>query len=103
MNKESWEVLFASYVTNGAFRIDLSKNQVQTLLTIRNHPSPVHTQVGEYDMERFDGSHSMNTIRALMCRGFIWIKEGQYFLTPIGIMVASLIDMAEIQEIQNEI
>lgn len=91
----SYKELFRNYATSTAFSVSLSKEQIFILKKIRAYECSEKKIVGKYSFERFNAMGCRcNTLGALIRKGFIELTGDHYQLTPVGLTVLTLVDMA---------
>lgn len=94
-------ILFAQYATSTAFQITISKEQIGTLKKIRAYEHSEPKVVGHFSFEKYNQQGKLNTLSALLRKGFIECRNGNYVLTPVGITVMSLVDMARLEQLND--
>ena len=93
----NWKQAFSEYATSTAFHISISKAQLKALKSIRNFESKV-SQGEKYNFEQYPNHGSSYTLMVLENKGMIEKAEKDYSLTPVGVMVMSLVDIAKLEE-----
>jgi hypothetical protein len=93
----NWRPLFSQYATSTGFQISLSREQIFILKKIRAYEHSEVKVVGKFSFEKFIQQGKLNTLSALLRKGFIELGDGHYQLTPVGVTVLSLIDMAGLE------